>query len=308
MRTVAVSCVKNEIDVIEAFVRHTQAAVDAHLVIDHASTDGTREVLAALVAEGLPLEVRDARGVGYPQGAWLTGLAREAVEAHGADWVVPLDADELLAWPQGAPLVDAPPLLHHVYWRTYVPTVRDDPAERNPVLRLRHRLPKEAQAWAKVVVPAGLVREGGQIQAGSHAVHAGGAAVPSQPLDDRLLLHFPVRTAGQLARKIAIGWLQALLLHGGDGPESSHYKALFAELRDHPDRFAARWREHAHGFAALGAPLPPPAILDPARYRGAPLRHTPATDDQALALSAVLAWADEAARALFRSSSNNPVS
>ena len=43
MRLVAVSIVKNEADIIEAFVRHTLAWVDHHLVFDHDSTDGTRE-------------------------------------------------------------------------------------------------------------------------------------------------------------------------------------------------------------------------------------------------------------------------
>jgi hypothetical protein len=42
MRLVAVSVVKNEADIIEAFVRHTRAWVDHHLIFDHDSTDGTR--------------------------------------------------------------------------------------------------------------------------------------------------------------------------------------------------------------------------------------------------------------------------
>jgi len=48
MRLVAVSIVKNEADIIEPFVRHTLAWVDHHLVFDHDSTDGTREILGAL--------------------------------------------------------------------------------------------------------------------------------------------------------------------------------------------------------------------------------------------------------------------
>lgn len=55
MRLVAVSAVKNEADIIEAFVRHTRACVDPRPVFDHDSIDGTREILRARPVEGLPL-------------------------------------------------------------------------------------------------------------------------------------------------------------------------------------------------------------------------------------------------------------
>ena len=42
-------------DLIEAFVRHNLSVLDALMVIDHGSFDGTSDILAALVAEGLPL-------------------------------------------------------------------------------------------------------------------------------------------------------------------------------------------------------------------------------------------------------------
>ena len=61
MRIVGVAMVRNEADIVEAFVRHNLTQVDALTVVDHGSTDGTSEILAALVAEGLPLALeRDA--------------------------------------------------------------------------------------------------------------------------------------------------------------------------------------------------------------------------------------------------------
>ena len=56
MKVVAVSMVKNEADAIEAFARHTAAFVDAHLVFDHLSTDGTGFILRKLRTELVAFE------------------------------------------------------------------------------------------------------------------------------------------------------------------------------------------------------------------------------------------------------------
>src|SRR6478609_8905746 len=96
MRLVAVSIVKNEADIIEAFVRHSLAWVDLHLVFDHDSTDGTREILQALRAEGLPLELFTDDALGKLQQFRSNYLSRLAARERNADWIIPLDADEIL--------------------------------------------------------------------------------------------------------------------------------------------------------------------------------------------------------------------
>ena len=49
MKIVAISMVRNEADVIEAFVRHHAGLVDELIVVDHRSIDGTDELLRELV-------------------------------------------------------------------------------------------------------------------------------------------------------------------------------------------------------------------------------------------------------------------
>ena len=106
MKSVAVTCVKNEIDIIEAFVRHTLALVDHVVVLDNGSQDGTRDVLHALEKEGLPLDVVEDPSVGKYQSQRMTRLMREwAIGRRDADWVLALDGDEFLAIPEGSPLV-----------------------------------------------------------------------------------------------------------------------------------------------------------------------------------------------------------
>src|SRR5882724_5337441 len=101
MRLVAVSIVKNEADIIEPFVRHTLAWVDHHLVFDHDSTDGTREILGALQREGLPVTLYTDDALGNLQQARSNFLTRLAAQQYSADWIMPLDADEILAGPGG---------------------------------------------------------------------------------------------------------------------------------------------------------------------------------------------------------------
>ncbi len=108
VKSVAITCVKNEIDIIEAFVRHTLALADRLVVLENGSRDGTCDVLRALEKEGLPLEIVEDPSPGKYQSQRMTRLMRDwAVGRHQADWVLPLDADEFLAVPQGARLIPA---------------------------------------------------------------------------------------------------------------------------------------------------------------------------------------------------------
>src|SRR5438309_2714828 len=99
MRVVAVTCVRNEIDIVEAFVRHTMAVASHLLVLDNGSTDGTLDILRALKSEGLPLDIEQDPAPGYWQWQRMTRLMHQAVATLGADWILPLDADEFLVLP-----------------------------------------------------------------------------------------------------------------------------------------------------------------------------------------------------------------
>jgi hypothetical protein len=163
MRSVAVTCVKNEIDIVEAFTRHTLALVDHLVVLDSGSQDGTVDVLHALAKEGLPLEIMEDGSPGQYQPQRMTRLMHEhAVARHDADWVFPLDGDEFLMVSAGSSLIpegaaaDRPMLLA---WRTYVPDNSDNPCELNPVLRIRRRRVVEGPEFAKAILLAASLTE-----------------------------------------------------------------------------------------------------------------------------------------------------
>jgi hypothetical protein len=92
VRLYGVSMVRNEADIVRANVRyHLAAGFDRLLIVDNASTDGTRGALKEL---GRDPRVRWTRDRGsFRQGEVFTELARQAF-AEGADWVAPVDADD----------------------------------------------------------------------------------------------------------------------------------------------------------------------------------------------------------------------
>lgn len=205
--------VRNEGDVIEAFVRHHAELVDELIVIDHCSTDGTDELLRTLAAEGLPLSVRSERSLVHRQNVILTRLMRKAA-AQGADWIVPLDADEFLVARGGNVRRALTRLPRDRAWRMqlrfYVP-FPDDPADEANVLeRIRHRRVDEATPWmGKVLVPGACARGRRlSLSQGSHGLleTRSGRYAPVSPTDRLALAHFPVRSARQVARKVLGGW------------------------------------------------------------------------------------------------------
>src|SRR5262249_61452418 len=107
MKLVAVCRVRNEVDIVEAFVRHHCAHFHKLVILDDGSTDQTLPVLRALQSEGLPLVVLFEQAVAYEQSRYMTQLMRLAVDQLGADWGAPLDADEFIEPPAGATLTEA---------------------------------------------------------------------------------------------------------------------------------------------------------------------------------------------------------
>jgi glycosyltransferase involved in cell wall biosynthesis len=92
MQIWAVGMVRNEADIIRINVlHHLSQGVDRFLILDNGSSDGTVDILSEL-SRSHPLEWRLAAGP-YRQHHLVTGLARAAF-IQGADWVVPIDADE----------------------------------------------------------------------------------------------------------------------------------------------------------------------------------------------------------------------
>lgn len=95
-----ISMVRNEADIIRLNVLyHLASGIDRMLVVDNGSTDGTDKVLKQLSLQHAEVRWFWDDGLFLPSRV-MTKLAREAFE-EGADWVVPIDADEFWHAPGG---------------------------------------------------------------------------------------------------------------------------------------------------------------------------------------------------------------
>ena len=92
-RLVMTILVKDEADIIEANIRtHASLGVDAFVIMDNSSTDGTRDILIRLQKE-FEIVIIDEVGE-YNQAKWMKSLAKIAKKRLKADWVISNDADE----------------------------------------------------------------------------------------------------------------------------------------------------------------------------------------------------------------------
>ena len=99
MRLLGAAHVRNEADIVEAFVRHNLVLLDGIAIVDHASVDATPDILRALKDEGPPIFLARDESPTYDQQAMQNRLVRHLFSTPEAAWVFPIDADEFLRAP-----------------------------------------------------------------------------------------------------------------------------------------------------------------------------------------------------------------
>src|SRR4029079_4269769 len=176
--------VKNEADIVEAFVRHHAGLLEHLIVVDHASSDRTRDILAALVREGLPLTTVQDPGLAFRQAEHLTALLHDAMPRHDADYAFALDADEFVrtdspeqlragvAAAGGAQALALP-------WELHVAPDGAE-AEPNPLRRLSLRADCGRESLFKVVFGRDFARRRWLLGPGNHWVFEGPGNPPPQ--------------------------------------------------------------------------------------------------------------------------------
>jgi hypothetical protein len=213
VKIVALSVVRNEVDILEAFVRYHLEVVDHMVIVDHRGTDGSSELLRELEAEGLPLTIRPLTPRHVDRRRTATELMWATAEAIEPDLVLLLDADEFVA-SEAKPVRGALESLTltaptAIPWRTYVPTPDDDLSDPNPLTRIVHRRAFEPRRRYKVAVPGRLARdrEYGLSNGSQRLVLWGSRAeVAAVTVPGLFLAHYPVRTVEQLSAKVVAAW------------------------------------------------------------------------------------------------------
>jgi hypothetical protein len=280
MKLVGITCIKNEADIIEPFLRHNLRYLDAMLVMDDNSSDQTLPIISRLITEGLPVHLcpiisPDA----YRQSEISTQLMREAAKHHRADWVFVLDADEFIGAPSGRLKMPPPEGAHPVRlpWKTYCAQKTDDASEANPVLRIVHRL-KNEPVDSKIAIPGPLAKDpAAMVAPGNHFLMLRDRRIQDEAISDLWLAHFPVRSFAQYCVKISTKRLRYLSEATGAFNQGRQYINLYEELCHAPAEAEKNWLSR----------LPPPYseltekefVRNPFPYAGGPLLYTKPSSD-----------------------------
>lgn len=240
MKIVTVSMVRDEADIVELFVRHNLQVVDAMVIVDHASSDGTSEILEALVREGLPIQVLQESMVAFAPEKVLTREMRRAAKELEADWVIPIDADEFLG--TNAEEIRSifekmdPGTVYGVDRRTYVP--REEDLQKDDFLfeRIAYRRDPEGCTSQKVIVPRKVAKKSRvHLKRGNHGVRnyfkLRHKTLPLQTLEGLWFVHFPVRSRVQMQVKAIQNWIGAVAAVSLDTKTSWHYRPMIEALR-----------------------------------------------------------------------------
>lgn len=199
--------VRDEAELVEPWLRyHYARGVDFVVATDHRSRDGTTDLLREEERRGrLALIREDADD--YRQQEWVTRMARLAATEHGADWVLHADADELW-WPRGASfheLLAAVPARFGVVrglWRHFVLRPDGDgPFWERMTVRARPSADLSHPYHGQVKVAHRAVADV-EVSQGAHDAYGRGLELVREWLPFEIL-HFPLRSAGQLEEKFA---------------------------------------------------------------------------------------------------------
>ena len=227
-KRVGLSMVRNESDVIETFIRHNLTLLDELHIVDHNSSDNTREILTHLKQEGLPIHIYHYNELEFAPERVLNHMMQHILNNDAdIDYIFPLDADEFIYCPSREKLNTFLTLIPQdrvgMYtWRGYLPhSTEYDP---NFIFHFTDQR-KEEILTPKVIIPRAIA-ETCTLTIGSHSVRdKEGKEIQSivfigsnsQPFyywfinrfnakfietDDLWLGHYPIRSTVQQIKKV----------------------------------------------------------------------------------------------------------
>ena len=291
-----VAMVRNEAELVEAFVRHNLTLLDGMLIVDHNSTDATSAILASLCVERLPVVVMRSDSPGYLQAEVTSTAARQVFARTRADFVFPLDADEFLKVGSRAELerflAGLRPDTHALFdWPTYAPPL-DRPARDVVALaRAARRYVKERLPVGKVAVARCFAAiADAYIGQGNHEIYVGKDPGTARRLpvhrapDSMCVAHLPARGEVQHALKFGVRRL-ARIAAGRDYPPSANFRRAYEQLRaGRPTTPDDMLRPYVDGYY-FDESRPPPTTLptvDDPFIADITLRYTPPLPDDPL--------------------------
>lgn len=256
MKLAVAALIRNEIDIVEAFLQHLDALFDYVLLMDHGSIDGTDRVMAQACVGRPGWTLWHLDPIGYHQSAFSRFALGHLMRGTDADIVMFLDADEFIAMPDRTTLeasfarLAGPDYIGRLLWRDVVPERLDTHAIRpNEAI---WRAPATSNLGKVVITRLFYAAHGREahLALGNHGLYyLPDVVVPSGIVGE--ILHLPIRSHPQLTAKVLAGML-SLMAQADRSPAQvvSHWQDILGRIADGTLRdddligFAARYSAH----------------------------------------------------------------
>ncbi len=237
----SISMVKNEMDVIESFIRYHVNIFDGMIILDNGSTDNTLKILNFLKNEGLPIFIFEDDNRDYNQAIKMNYLLLRAINEFKADIIVPLDADEFLTSSnRGNPreiLEEMKPYTYYmVKWKTYIPDFDKNKNEKFIPAKITFAREDKLDKHYKVIIPQELVENyDAKLIKGNHDLiydKKYKEFIKKFFATELNFAHFPVRSKEQFISKTSLSWLNSLCDINRAKNQSWHLKKMFNDLKE----------------------------------------------------------------------------
>lgn len=240
-----ISMVRNEEDIIALnVIHHLSLGLDGYFIIDNGSSDGTNRVLQRLARDKRVQWIENNSP--YRQSELITELAREVSKA-GADWVVPIDADEFWDIPKGgfqAILNGSTAGALRVQVVNFIQRRNQESPSSDALLYMTRRVLQAVGPWERCrelvesqqiayvemsYPPKWISRASTQIKiaAGNHSVS--GVNGQCEDTDQVVILHAPLRSRSTLNHKAEHGRRVEQVTHS---PENHWHLRRFNRLQE----------------------------------------------------------------------------
>ena len=289
MNALALALVRNEADLIEAFVRHHAPLVDLLVLADQGSRDGTREILLALQAEGLPLLLVDVPELALEPATVLSAVYRRVAPVYQPELVYLLGADTFLRHPGRtaleAELAALPPgstaALSRWTYRPDAQALATPWPGVEPLTALRERGTQATPCHAVLRRdPADdtrlVLRPDGEPVLRQHGDAL--ETLPGYSTASASLAHWPVRGVEQFTAKVVYGWETHKSQHADQPELRASYlwrpwlDQVLAGRGLAPETLVDAARLADAAAQAAGLPPVQATVLDPVTLHGGPRR------------------------------------
>jgi hypothetical protein len=216
MKIALVSMIRDDVDILPAFLRHASDLFDMGFLLDHRSSDGSQQIMQDFCVDSPGWSYFKLDFAGRHQREMSNIFMSRAFEA-GADAVAFLDADEFVDCPKEElhskiRCLNEELAIGLLRWRPCVPkTFSNHDFDLDEPLFVAPRPSPASLVAPKVVVTRQcFLRTNGKLRVsqGNHVVEGGEAPFPTREIG--IIYHVPIRSKQQVFRKAVAGAISHL--------------------------------------------------------------------------------------------------